>query len=453
MLGRIRAAERKVRFRSLVICRPFLPEPVSRGMPCSYYFAAPDRLDCLSIGAVAAHSSRVYIEEEIARKFEAETGALPPGARVIKPISNPDSDAEARPRILFLVWNDTHVQFLTPVARHFSDVLFVIPDRGEVDEQASLRLDEDGYDFVELASAAQSHAAIEKFDPSMMLCANDWSPIFHAARNVMKGHRAPLAALQEGPQEWNMLMGGHSANKYRNADVLFAQGETTLRYIDPKYFAITGIPKIDRIEEAPPPEKPRVFINCNFTYGRYEEHRERWMDDVLWAAKDLGLDYIISKHPRDNYTTDDPNLRPSNPYLVRKQLAECSVVVSRFSNILSEALVVRRPAIYYNPHREPMRTLSDDDTGAIQKAGTRAELRERLAAHKENPALDWDAAQECLARHCGPMDGRSLERVVEQMRAILGARFMGESILRGAGLPSGRGPISRATKGLQRLLR
>lgn len=406
--------------RSLVICRPFAPDKATDASPFSYYFVDLEHLEPSIIRSVADNYTQVLIEAEVAERLAAEDkGVLPQNAHIIEKFVKNNPKA-SRPKVVLLASNDTHAHFMMQIAKRFDNVLFVMPKLRCKDEGASERLIEHGIEYIEIDYADRESNEIERFRPTVVLCGADWTSEFIAVHSIAKRLSVPTVALQEGPQDWRMVVKGRNPNKYLNAEVLFSQGAVTLKYIRPKYFAVTGNPKTDLIEEIPLPPRPRVFINCNFTYNQYEDFRQSWMEDVLSICGELGMDYIISKHPRDRSVWDDPNLINSSAFSVKEQLISCSIVVSRFSNIPYEALAVGRPAVYYNPHGERMCTFSDDKSGGVLNVFNRDELKAILENHNKRMKFDKGSSLEYMARHCGPMDGNSLERIVRMMNAISG---------------------------------
>ena len=342
---------------------------------------------------------------------------------LIDDLVSPVPDPPARPRVLLFAANDTHAHFLTPVAEALGDGLFAVPNPRKFDENAAGALRAEGFDTVEIDADLELDGRVDAFDPHLVLCGNDWSAEFRALRRYCRRRAIPTVALQEGPQDWEAKWGGINPRKYQNADVLFATGPVTFRSIQPKHFAITGNPKVDRLEARPLPDRPRVLINCNFTYGQYEEARAGWMRDVLGACRELGLDCVISRHPRDPTPWEEAPTIHSNAYRVRDQLSDCSIVVSRFSSIIYEALALGRPAIYYNPHGEPMTTFNDERNPAVCKARSRAQLKKTLREHSRRMAFDPEAALECLRTHCGPMRGKSARTIAAVVREMVAHRM------------------------------
>lgn len=380
------------------------------GSPATCWLAMPGEIDDLSLGTIAEG----YVDVQVDRTVLGDGVSLPTHARVVE-ARHPRVEASGdEPRILFLLSNDTHAQFLAPVAERFPKSAFAVPDPREQNEKAAERLP----DAKVILLDEHATARLRDLDADLVVCANDWSPEFRRVRRALRSADIPFVAVQEGPQEWDMKSERGRIRQYRNADILLAQGVGTLQHIRPLMFAITGNPKLDRIERLPLPSPPRVLVNCNFTYHRYEEHRCRWLNDVLWTLDDLGIDYLVSQHPRDRSTWKHPRLNPSNAFLVRQQLACCSLVVTRFSSLVYEGLALGRPVVYYNPHHEPMQNGFEPTQDALHIVERVGELRRILKAHQKEPRFSVEGARAFLRFHCGPMDGGAVDRIEHHLRAL-----------------------------------
>jgi len=187
----------------------------------------------------------------------------------------------------------------------------------------------------------------------------------------------PTLSLQEAV---NVDFDG-SPQRMRWADSVCLSGPQALRYLAREVSFLTGNPRFDGYTPMPPPTNTLVLINCNFILGIGGERGPAWMDQVVGAVRGLGLDYRITKHPRDDTDLSNySNVTPSGAYKVRDQLAVCSVLVSRDSSLPYEALLTGRPVIYFDPFHEKERTLREDDSGLIQKCDTIEGLCDALHA-------------------------------------------------------------------------
>ena len=415
---------------SLVICRPFLPLKDTDTDENHYYFVDENNLDRDSISHVVKNYLYTFVEETIVEKdgsfFDSlETICLPVDDFIV---THPGEFGE--PRITFLVSSDTHADFITRIAAHFKAVQYIIPGLTFKDDGAARALAEKKLEYVEIGYNDRECKELEDFAPDFIFCGADWTSEFIALSGMAKKLSIPVISLQEGPQDWHMRflqrIHGKSVlkvpNHYRNSDVLFSQGAVTLNYIRPKYAAVTGNPKIAAIVENPLPPKPLALINCNFTYiatkPPYEDSRQWWLEDVISACKEAKIDYFISQHPRDEAKIEDPNVIKSSASVVKEQILKASIIISRFSSIPYEALAQGREAVYYNPHREPMLSFSEDIDGAVKLASDKTGLVDILREHKNAGHFDTEAVNRYLSKHCGPMDGRTFERMIALFKAF-----------------------------------
>jgi len=422
----------------LVICRPFLPDENTDIMNCNFCFMLPDAIDIVSVLELSKAYKLVFIEKILADRMKKELGEIREKIVIIDDcIENMAYTSEIR--VAFLASSDTHVAFMVKIAEAIPNHIFLIPDRRCKDDAAAAALEREGKTFIEIHYKATECKELIDFHPQYIYTATDWTSEFIAVKKIIAGTTIKTIALQEGPEDWHMKFISNQQlkvlNHYRNADVFFSQGSRTMFFIRPKYFAITGSPKIDRIEYHPLPEKPKVLINCNFTYlstkPPYERKRNIWMESVLRVCKEIGIDYIISKHPRDDSKWDDPNLINSSAYTIKQQLMECSISISRFSSIPFETLAQSRKAIYYNVHLEPMPTFIEDTEGEVMIITEEEELKKTLIEHINHYPYKFDKNKNelYLNRYVGMQDGKALERVTHTLQAIAVNRWMGNKEL------------------------
>ncbi len=416
--------------RTIVICRPFPPSPAMSAIPVSYHFVDPQNLHLDSLGELARCFSDMAIEATIHRALGEAVADFPTRVTSIPDFVTRAPDADEEPRIALLVSSDTHGQFLSELARPFGEVLYLIPSRSSKDDGAAAFLESRGLPFIEIEYRATECPELAAFQPDYVFCGADWTSEFIAVQRILKDTEVPTIALQEGPEDWNMrfhqMIDGKRVlkiqNMYRNADVFFSQGAWTLGEMDATYFAITGNPKIAKVAARPLPQNPRILINCNFTYldtkPAYEDSREIWMRQVLDACRKLKLDHFVSRHPRDDSSWDDEKLVPSSQASLPDQLDESSIVISRFSSVIYEALAMGRQAIYHNPHCEPMPTFSRDPGGVVLLSDGPRALEEALRTLTRQHSFDTATTTRYLERHCGPMDGRAGARITGLLGAI-----------------------------------
>lgn len=196
--------------------------------------------------------------------------------------------------------------------------------------------------------------------------------------------------------------------RMRNCSFPIFQGVNSLQNYDlgGVICAVIGNPRFENLKPTPFPNTKQVFINVNFTYGIFEEKREGWVNDILGVCSKLNTDYVISQHPRDAGVFTGLNLLKSHPGIVHKTISDSTVVISRFSALLLEAICLGRPAIYYNPHGEDVFYKFEPDNKCLFYARNQDELEHIL---EEIFSVEYQFyATEMLSFHLGnTVEGKS----------------------------------------------
>ena len=397
--------------------KSLLKDLISADYEARVVFWAKDGIDLVALEQVVSWADEVVVEDDIASEVGDHLGVRPgllsKSRLVPMAVARFKSLAIAGPHhgrvnhgdaafldgpILFCPSNDTHVRMFEPICRHLDRFCFVTaPQRHE---RADELLSQLGFEYV-----SNQPGIVRRLRPSLIVLGCDWSP--EAWQLIGEGWQlsVPSVCIQEGCLDW-----GKPSRRMERSDFPFVQGPFTLQHLDQVGYFMTGNPRFDDIKRLPLPGKPLVMINSNFTYGIFEEAREMWIRDVVSACRGLGLDFFISQHPRERANLGDLPVRPSSASVVHQHLAECSILITRFSTLVYEALLMGRPVIYYNPHGESMRTFNDDTTGGIHKAYGYGELTGAIQAAIQQSG-QWEAARRSfLQLHCGAHDGRAAER-------------------------------------------
>lgn len=316
--------------------------------------------------------------------------------------------------ILFVPGNDTHVKMMLPLAEHFSKHHFVVIRGANADKY----LEEYHEPFttvpMRLFHSTQYRPRMLEIFREHGICAlvlgADWPGenwrLCHLARRC----GIPSICIQEGPQDFELEEGRHK--QLRHADYIFLQGLSTLDHLDAVRFYLSGNSRLTAYHPIPLPEAPMVLINSNFTYGVFEEARDQWVADCVNACAQLSVDYFISKHPRDHGDLSKYKVVNSDAFKLPEQMAKCSVTISRFSQVVHEAMLSGRQVIYYNPHGEVKRVLTEDRTGGLFHAHDFESLVKALEIAIQPDFPNKAERDICNKLHCGPCDGREIERCV-----------------------------------------
>jgi CDP-Glycerol:Poly(glycerophosphate) glycerophosphotransferase len=331
---------------------------------------------------------------------------------------NKKEPSSGRP-VLFCPSNDTHVKMFAPIAGHLESSRFLLFDRhpGENSRAMAQQL---GLTFEE----GNAHS-LGSINPSVIVFGNDWYP--DAWRLIAQAHRLgiPTVCLQEGCLDFQRQ------RRMQWSDISFVQGPIVPDHFPQKLFFVTGNPRFDELRPAPAPQNPMAMINSNFTYGVFENTRDNWVRGAADSCRMAGIPCFVSQHPRDKGNFPDLEVRGSGAGLVHDQLRESTVVVTRFSTLIYEALLLGRQAIYYNPHGEDMRLFNEDRTGGIFVARNEDELVVALQETQKNGGEPGREARDRFIRlHCRAQDGQSAKRVAEALErvSILGKSLAGASV-------------------------
>ncbi len=186
--------------------------------------------------------------------------------------------------------------------------------------------------------------------PEVLVLSNDWGSEECLLILLCRWLRIKTVCIQESIIDFNP-----AEHRMAAADFVCIQGAVTSFELKRRLFFITGNPRYEQLTFLPLPAVPKLMINCNFTYGIFEDYRNEWLDQIIAVAEALPVDYFISQHPRDTGDLQGyKNCIRSNAAEVHAQIASASIVITRFSSLVHEALLMGRKVIYFNPHGEKM---------------------------------------------------------------------------------------------------
>ena len=309
--------------------------------------------------------------------------------------------------VLFFPTNDTIAKMFLPVSKRLDQCFYATPVRWR-EEGAAALLSSLSVPYME------NHAdLIDEITPSVIVFGNDWSGEEIEVMAKARRRGIPTVCIQEGCLDW-----GDSYRRMEWSDFPFVQGPLTLQYLHRDSCFLTGNPRFDDVRRVPLPEPPTVMINCNFTYDIHEDARDQWIKDVVAACKTLGLDFFISQHPRDKAFLPGLPVRGSNATVVHQQIAECSLLITRFSTLVYEAMLMGRPVIYYNPHGERMATFNEDSSGGLYKVHESAMLPTAIHSALDRVELEEPLRETFLNLHCGSHDHLAAKRCAEALEVV-----------------------------------
>lgn len=238
------------------------------------------------------------------------------------------------------------------------------------DEHAANVFNDHGYEYVKF-----SIYHLVKNRPDYIVLANDWASEERFVILLARLLNIKSFCLQESIIDF----GDKTVSRMKWADFVFIQGAHTVLELERQLYFVTGNPRYDAISFKSIPEPPKTLINCNFTYGIFEEQRDKWLSDITDILDSNNIGYIISQHPRDNGELSKfRNVVRSNSSIVHNQLQECSFVITRFSSLIHEAMCMGRKVIYYNPHNEQLKYDFEPDGVALFYVQSQDSLKQAI---------------------------------------------------------------------------
>lgn len=318
--------------------------------------------------------------------------------------------------------NDTHVYLFKNLLNFSPRLRFYITKQKEeraVDALSKLHLD---YSELNLSSCLFAQKGV-------LLLGNDWGTVEKYFARQFQHHGIPVACLQESVIDF-----GDEFRRMEWCDYPLVQGIITLKHLHRDVMFLTGNPRYEHLQITPRPAQDRIMINSNFTYGIFEEVRAEWIKDIVDACQTIKADYVISQHPRDTGDLSAYPVIASGAGKVHDALRASTILVTRFSSLIHEALAMGRPVIYYNPHHEKMHYDFEVDNKHLFVATNPQELM--LALQKlslsEIQAVEQDPFYKAYAmRHFGSADGMASQRVVTALNLIMSANYSRTSIRSG----------------------
>lgn len=165
------------------------------------------------------------------------------------------------------------------------------------------------------------------------------------------GFGVPTFGFYEGiNDDWNVDRKA-LRRPYRSTDHLLLPGMYQKGFYQDRDCRVVGLPNVRRRLAAPyvPPSEQLAVINVNFTYNVLEDRRDRFVETAVRACEQLGLKYLISQHPADKADLSRFHVASESVYDL---LARGSILISRFSTTILEALAMGRAVVYHNPIEE-----------------------------------------------------------------------------------------------------
>ena len=276
---------------------------------------------------------------------------------------------------------------------------------------------------------------IRELNPGICVFGNDWGLEEIEAILESRLSGIPTVAIQEGVilnlignQLIDVSNTGFVQDKYLNTDYFFCLGKEYLPSLNRENLIITGNPKFDKYTKTPLPSQHKILINCNFPYGVDEDHREAWIKEVVETCENLNLDYFISKHPRDfgKIDVDESRIVNSSSSTIFDQIVNASIVVSRASTIIYEAIAAGRKVVYHNPGIEALSVIDKFPASVLTKSTTKSELFSSIKEKLSSPEIENKDYLEFRQNHLGTVKQNSAELCANGIIDIINKKFTPE---------------------------
>lgn len=252
---------------------------------------------------------------------------------------------------------------------------------------------------------------------SCIVVRNDWGydrPLVVAARDAA----VPSVGWVEGVQDFHDVDTQMQRRPYCTVDHVFSLGDydkAELAAIGANDIRSVGSERawdLWRTELGPPAY--RAMINVNFTYGVLTNARSRWVRATLRACKAATITPVLSRHPADRGLVGR-SFQSSEPSA--SLLETSSHLVSRFSTLLYDALLLGVTTIYFNPHGESVSNF-DDSGDALKQARSTDELADFLTHIPPSRATVRLGARDFLNHHLTLDGDRPALRAATSIREL-----------------------------------
>lgn len=290
-------------------------------------------------------------------------------------------------KVIFYAEVDYHIRNFVSIARALKklgiDSVILDVSRSPAFRCNRVLPEEELAEFSDVEIMEYPYAGAENlpFTPLCYVFAIDWG----YSRNFIHAlqlHGVPVVAFYEGISDDDNIETKRAYLPYRLADYLLLPGEYYRSIYAEKKNFVVGMPQLQTLLNQPVafPNKPLALINLNFTYNVLEDKRDEWLSSIEQACTAAGFDYVISQHPADTGKIDP---RRKTDLSVYEALKDSTVLISRFSTCVLEALALGKPAIYHNPHGERMAKFLSNPMDAYQVTSSAEELAEALASVRQ----------------------------------------------------------------------
>jgi hypothetical protein len=200
---------------------------------------------------------------------------------------------------------------------------------------------------------------------------------------------------------------------------------------------VTGNPKADVAPRqlTSRPSRRRVLVG-SFTFSPIDLHcrrsdAETFLDEVLAGIGKSSLErpeLTVKLHPADESAYYDQILgrhAALEPAVVAQgdvtaMFDDADVYITTYSTSLLEAVAVGLPVVYYHVNEQRLQPPFTGDDFMEQRTATTPRELAVLLDRPPTEFADSDERRRWCERYLGPLDGRSVRRVLSQIEAVTG---------------------------------
>jgi hypothetical protein len=313
--------------------------------------------------------------------------------------------ADRRSTLVFVAHNRNHVRIMVPVVAQLTKrgvaCQFVDVEAETWENGATSEIARRGWKSIPLAQLARPLRPTD-----VLVLAVDWWP--HQLMPLIEDCRG------SGTRMIGVVEGCRFAQqfRYRKVDKVLAWGNSALAAFE-RPVEIVGAPMIESCLRANPTfeRPPYAVINYKFTFDM-QGGRESWILNAIAACKKAELQARISRHPNDR---DDTLDLPIEPRGIEELLLGASVLISRPSTTIYQALAAGVPVVHFPGENEDLVEFADP-LGAFESTTSADQLPELLGRAIAGRTTARKRSRLFLERHVSINPARSAtQRIVDAL--------------------------------------
>jgi hypothetical protein len=315
------------------------------------------------------------------------------------------SNQERSCRFVFLLHNLNHARLLTAPAAILSDAgfatYFIHAEVTSYDATARAELDQRGF---AAAESLNSYISARWRQSDVVVACNDWNRSVTSAFDTLRERNIRTVGLIEGCRFGE-------PRRYRRVNRILAWGPSASEYFSQPIDIVGSTTIEDALRIPPPPASPAIAINHK-THFLTDAQQGAWLNAVIEVCDDIGVPYKVSCHPNVR------SLRPKETGTLEEVLAAGSILVSRPSTVVLEALVAGRAVVLFPDPEEPLVEFSEP-MGAFALADSKSALKRNILSALQTQ-IDRKAVARFIERHVSIEERPAAARTATALASFAG---------------------------------